>query len=346
MKRGKFYLRRDLNGEEMVEFRLEVIKLAEHHGIEVTKKAFGVSKSTIYRWKKMYKDSGYNPTALRPLSRRPKNPRKREWDERVIQYIKDRREECPRLGQIPLKKELDMFCKEIGIKAPSASTIARIIKWLKDRGEILDPNVKVSLYGKTGKLVIRKRKREKKLRRGHFYPKLPGDLIQIDSIVIFLNGVKMFLISGIDVVSRFGFSYAFPRLSSRNAREFMEKFLMVDPCPVRCVQTDNGSEFAGEFEDFLRKKGIIHFYTHPKRPQENSYVERFQRTIQEYFIDAYPLDSTNIDEFNKQMMLFLLWYNASRPHTGLNRDSPLEFIVKQYGKSPKESQMLWNYTNF
>ncbi|MBC7328923.1 transposase family protein [bacterium] len=67
-----------------------------------------------------------------------------------------------------------------------------------------------------------------------------------------------------------------------------------------CVQTDNGSEFAGEFEDFLRNKGIIHFYTHPKRPQENGYVERFQRTIQEYFIDVYPLDSTDIEEFNNQ----------------------------------------------
>jgi hypothetical protein len=46
--------------------------------------------------------------------------------------------------------------------------------------------------------------------------------------------------------------YAFARLSSRSSREFMEKFLMVAPCPVRCVQTDNGSEFAGEFEDFPR----------------------------------------------------------------------------------------------
>jgi DNA invertase Pin-like site-specific DNA recombinase len=52
MKRGKFYLRRDLNGEEMVEFRLDVIKLAKQHGIEATKRAFGVSKSTIYRWKR------------------------------------------------------------------------------------------------------------------------------------------------------------------------------------------------------------------------------------------------------------------------------------------------------
>jgi len=145
MKRGKFYLRRDFKEEEMVEFRLEVIELTKQFGVKATKKAFGVSKSTIYRWKKMYKESGYNPAALQPLPGRPKNPRKREWGRRVIQYVKDRREECPRLGQVPLKKELDMFCKEIWIKAPSASTIARIIKWLKDRGEILDPNVKVSL---------------------------------------------------------------------------------------------------------------------------------------------------------------------------------------------------------
>ena len=172
MRRGKFYLRRDLNGEEIVEFRLEVIEFAKQHGIEATKKAFGVSKSTIYRWKKMYKESGYNPAALRPLSRRPKHPRKREWDKRVIQYIKDRREECPRLGQIPLKKELDVFCKEMGIKAPSASTIARIIKWLKDRGEILDPNVKVSLYGKTGKLVIRIKKKREKIKERAFLPQI------------------------------------------------------------------------------------------------------------------------------------------------------------------------------
>jgi hypothetical protein len=39
-----------------------------------------------------------------------------------------------------------MFCKEIGIKAPSASRIARIIKI---KGEILDPNIRVPLYEKT-----------------------------------------------------------------------------------------------------------------------------------------------------------------------------------------------------
>jgi len=48
-----------------------------------------------------------------------------------------------------------------GIKPVSAATIARIIRWLKDRGEILDLNAKVSLYGKTGKMEVRERKKKK-----------------------------------------------------------------------------------------------------------------------------------------------------------------------------------------
>jgi hypothetical protein len=30
----------------------------------------------------------------------------------------ERKEECPRLGQVPLKKELDIFCTLKGIKSP------------------------------------------------------------------------------------------------------------------------------------------------------------------------------------------------------------------------------------
>jgi hypothetical protein len=61
-----------------------------------------------------------------------------------------------------------------------------------------------------------------------------------------------------------------------------------------------------ELEKVSNFLDLYNFYTHTKRAQENGYVERFQRTIQEYFVDVYPLDSTDIDEFNKQMMLFLL----------------------------------------
>jgi transposase InsO family protein len=114
------------------------------------------------------------------------------------------------------------------------------------------------------------------------------------------------------VESRFGFALAFKRLSSENAKEFMEKFLLVFPYRVKCVQTDNGSEFAGKFDEFLKKRKISHFYIHPKRPQENGFIERF---------------------------------NTIKPHSSLKGFSPLEFILNQL-KNKYQSKMLWHYTQY
>ncbi len=73
-----------------------------------------------------------------------------------------------------------------GLKTISEPTIARIIKELKEKGEI-PKKFKVSLYGKTGKVVIREIKPKKpKLRRRGYQSEYPGDLIQIDAIVKFV----------------------------------------------------------------------------------------------------------------------------------------------------------------
>ncbi|MEO0305556.1 MAG: hypothetical protein ABIM78_03810, partial [candidate division WOR-3 bacterium] len=72
----------------------------------------------------------------------------------------------------------DEFCEGRKIKSLSASTIARIIRYLKDKNEIPNPKAKISFYAKTGKLVIREKKKKKKLRRGNYTPYSPGDLVQ------------------------------------------------------------------------------------------------------------------------------------------------------------------------
>ncbi|MEN3045290.1 MAG: hypothetical protein ABDH37_08795 [Candidatus Hydrothermales bacterium] len=90
------------------------------------------------------------------------------------------------MGQDSLKVLLDEFCRERNLKSLSASTIARIIRYLKDRNEILNPKAKISFYRKTGKVIIREKKKKKKLRRGNYTPSFPGDLVQMDSAIIFL----------------------------------------------------------------------------------------------------------------------------------------------------------------
>jgi transposase len=46
-------------------FRLQVVEFALKYSVKVAVEAFGVSKSTIYRWIKNYKDSNNNPASLK-----------------------------------------------------------------------------------------------------------------------------------------------------------------------------------------------------------------------------------------------------------------------------------------
>jgi len=87
---------------------------------------------------------------------------------------------------------------------------------------------KVSLYGRTGRVVIREIKpRKPKLRRKGYQPENPGDLIQIDAIVKFIWGIKRYIICAIDLKSEFAFAQSFLliylpnqlQISLRNFRE-------------------------------------------------------------------------------------------------------------------------------
>ena len=66
-----------------------------------------------------------------------------------------------------------------GLKTISASTIARIIKDLKEKCEI-DSDIRMSFNARTGKIRVLRRKREEKLRRKDYKPIKSGDLVQID----------------------------------------------------------------------------------------------------------------------------------------------------------------------
>ena len=61
----------------------------------------------------------------------------------------------------------------------------------------------------------------------------------------------------------------------------------------------------------------------------NAHVERFDRTIQEEFIDYHQRALALPDQFNRQRIPWLLWYNAERPHWALKLSSSVQFLLKQ-----------------
>ena len=128
--------------KEAILFRWKVINFHEKYGTKLTIDTFKVSKATIYRWKKKWKESEGDLGALVPKIFFVR--RKKKWHPEIINFILQYRKNHPRAGKEILKILCDKFCKEKNLNPPSASTIGRIIKYLKERGQLEKDTLKVS----------------------------------------------------------------------------------------------------------------------------------------------------------------------------------------------------------
>lgn len=327
---------------EKAKRKVRTLAFWEKHGLEATKDAFKVSKATLYRWSNNLKSGNGKLDSLNDKSKAPHKKRRRVVDDRLIKFIIDQRSIHPGLSKDKLAVLLESDCLIWQIKRPSASTVGRIMSELKQRN-LLPKYRKVSLSAKTGRMIEKSMIKRKKLRRGEYMPQSMGNLVQIDTVVKFINGLRRFIITAIDVKSDFAFAYGYAGLSSASATDFMIKLERVGPFKITHVQTDNGLEFERYFREYLGKKRITHFHNYPKSPKMNAYVERFNRTIQEEFANRYLLEFRNdLEQFNKRLIDWLLWYNTGRPHWSLGLISPMQYIVNRL--TAPESHMLWTDT--
>ena len=316
------------------EERVRILTFWNHHGDAATKEAFKVSRPTLFRWQKLLNDGGGKLEALVPKSTAPNTRRKRVIPKAIEDLIIAERSR-ERIG----KEKIAKLLKDDKIIVISDSTAGRMLADMKKAGKLPDP-VRLTLNGKTGKLMERKPKpRRKKLRsKGH-----EGALVKADTIVRFKDGIKRYILTAIDLESEFAFAYAYTSHASTHAADFMRTLKQVAPVSLTHVQTDNGSEFADHFQLFCDAEDITHFHTYPRSPKMNAEIERFNRTLSEAFIAKHRhLLAHDLEEFNRQLMDWLLWYNTRRPHWSIGLISPLRYICNKL--SPKQSQMLWTST--
>lgn len=300
--------------------RLRIIKYWKKYGLSATKEAFRVKRSTLYGWQKRYKESGYKIESLNPGKQVRKNLNKRTIHPLILREIKRLRlEECPNMGKAKIKKNLDIFCRDNKLPSYSESKIGRIIK---DK-RIYHHRQKVYHNGQ-----IKPIKREKKQRLAkEFKTNKPGDLIEVDTIVRFDWNVKRYIITAIDVHSRYAFSFCYNRALSINAKDFFQKLEKVFPYSIKAVQTDNGSEFHKYFREYLSENDITHYWNYPGKPFKQGHIEKFNRTIQEEFIDWNSVLLENTNMFNEKLGNWLNWYNTKRFHWALNLETPVDYLI-------------------
>ena len=317
---------------EQAKERCRTLSFWEKHGTLATTEAFRVSERTLFRWQKSLKTNLGKLEALNSRSKTPKTKRKRIVENWVKEMILNERKEHPGLG----KEKIHALLKEKGYRK-SISTVGRIISNLKEKGE-LPKRVRFSLSGKTGKLLEYKIVKRKKQRR----PKGQKST-ETDTIVRFIDGIKRYVATSIDAEGKFAFAFAYKTHGSKQAADLLQKYNLVSPTKITALQTDNGSEFNLHFESACKELGITHYHIYPRSPKMNAHIERFNRTLQEEFIQynrALLRDDINV--FNQKLCDWLLWYNTRRPHHSLGLLSPLKYICSKL--STENCQMLWTDT--
>lgn len=304
--------------------RLEAITFYKDYGLKPTLSAFKISRRTLFRWNSTYSKSKQRTESLIPLTTKPHNTRRMLVNPLLVCFIKDLREKYPRMSKTKVKPLLDEYCIQNDISCISESLIGKIIKrnnmfYFKTGRVYHNPNHKHNTSKNT-------KFKKKRLSKG-FKPRLCGELIQIDTIVTFESGIKLYTLTAIDVYSRFAFAYSYKQLSSKIALDFYQKLEQVFPGNIYSVKTDNGLEFHGLFDDYLTRNSITHYFSYPRTPKSNAFIERFNRTIQEEFLYSNLEYIYNISELNSKLIEYLIFYNTIRPHYSLNNITPMSYII-------------------
>ena len=320
---------RKFDTDEVAKERMKILGFYERYGEHATMEAFGVSRKTIWVWRKRLRHGSSHLVVLTPTSTRPKTPRTMRVDPRIVAYIRSQREAYPRRSKEKLTPFVDRESQRLGLPLIATSTIGKVIKrnnlfFFKGRKIYHNP---ASKWGE--------KKQKKRLRVKHAPKPVDFGHLEMDTVVKVVDGMKIYLYTAIDIRMKFSFVYPYTKLNSQNTVDFFKKLQMVYPVPAVEVQTDNGLEFLGDFDTYLERHTIRHAFTYPRCPRINGVVERFNRTMSEELLEPnlHLLHDPLI--FCAKLVDWLIYYNCYRVHQSLGLQTPMGYLVSEGGMSKK-----------
>ncbi|OGC98794.1 hypothetical protein A2701_02400 [Candidatus Amesbacteria bacterium RIFCSPHIGHO2_01_FULL_47_34] len=212
---------------DIAQFRLRVLYHLYTYGWQAAASAFGVPKSTLFDWKRMYEQSGKRLNSLVPVSTRPHRTRAMATDPRLVEFIRCLRAEYGRVSKYKIRVFLDEYAKSLGLPGYGYQKIAKIIK---RNHYFFEPSPKQKHH------ILKVRL------KSHPRETAPGYL-EMDAVTIWHLGKKLYFITVIDVVTRFAWVKLAFSLSSSQTTLALQEFRQQYQPEIRAVQTDNGHVF-------------------------------------------------------------------------------------------------------
>jgi transposase InsO family protein len=262
----------------------------------------GLSKHTLYAWKKRFDAAGPAGLMDRPRGG-PPGSRVADLTKRTILMLKQSNPDwgCQRISDLLLR----------GPALPvSAAAVARV---LHEAGYELEE--------------VATRPHPDKVRR--FERAQPNQLWQTDlfTFVLKRQNRRVYLVAFMDDHSRFIVGYGLhASQSSALVLEVLRAALTSYGSPQE-ILTDNGSQYVtwrgtSAFSKELAKHGIRQVVAAPRRPQTLGKIERFWGTLWRECVERAVF--VDMGDAQRRIGLFIDHYNFQRPHQGLGGPVPAD----------------------
>lgn len=299
--------------------RLKILDWHHSHSqnLSLTARHFSVNRRLLREWRNRLTKEG--PRGLEDRSKRPRVIRQPTTSPDIVAEVVSWRKKYPAWSKYKIRPLLPATL------IASVSTIGRILK----RRGLID------------RRVSRKRSRSAKHPKARFPRGMkvssPGDMIQVDTKYIMLPGGKRwYQFTAIDVLTKQRALELYPSQSSRNGSHFLDHCRREYAFPIRSVQSDNGAPFQKEFARRCEELNLPHYFTHPRSPKENTYVEISHGADEREFYQQGNV-CFDFEMMRKKLKEWQNVWNNIRPHQALNYLTPRQYYEKwQHGRLPSK----------
>lgn len=294
----------------------EILKVRKVPDKEIAK-ITGISRATYYRLKKIFRL--YGMQGLEKKSKRPKKFRQSKIPKETKEIVLNIRRNNPTYG----KEKIAIILKRDFSINLSVSSIGRLIKIFIQQRLVLPS------YARIRERRSRTFKQYAKPWRYDLKAKEPGQMVQIDHMVVNKNQLHFKHFQAWDPVTKFIVAEVYSDAKSISAKKFLTKVINNLSFKIQSIQVDGGSEFMAHFEQACAENNIKLYVLPPKRPQYNGGVERANRTMREEFYSDPNVRADSIQAMRLDLNAAILKYNSYRPHHSLGGLTPLQY-TNQY----------------
>lgn len=90
------------------------------------------------------------------------------------------------------------------------------------------------------------------------------------------------------------------------------------------IRMDNGPELVSSaFAEWCQEHNVRMIHIQPGKPNQNAYIERFNRTFRHEILDTHIFDT--LDQVREIAWQWMIDYNEQRPHDALNGMTPAAY---------------------